>query len=242
MTGRPAPRAIRVSRGRAIAGTAALGAVALLAGCASRVAPRVPATPAQAAAVLPKWQAFRDGILALPPAERFYDVRASRSMFSQSFVVAVRDDPGRSLLVVVEGPLGVAVARASWDGGRMLVERLDSPARERGGAHEETLASFGVPLPAKAVSTLLVGIPEVSPPEGVEMDGRRTWLSWDGGRVACQIEPSMARPVRAVFRQGRRRVEIRFAEWRAGMPSRIAIEISGGGRADLVLRPPEGES
>lgn len=235
-------RETRTRRVDAFARAASLAAaVAFFGACATRPLRRVPATPAQAAGILPRWQVFRDAAVARPPVELFYDVRATRSVFSESFVAAVRDDPGRSLFVVVEGPLGVALARATWDGSKTVVERLDRPAKARAGEGDGSLSTFGIPLSARALSLLLFGVPEISPPERVELQDGHAWLSWEGGGLACEFDPAAALPLGVVVGEGRRRVTARFLGWRQGIPSRITLVMSGGGRAELVLRT-EGEA
>ena len=231
--GIPAPpaRALRA----ALAGTLA----ALAAGCAAR-AGRRPATAAETAAIVSRWETFREGVLARPAAELFYDASARRSLFSMSGVAAVRDSPGRSLTVVVEGPAGLPIARASWDGVRTVVERegRDSggPQRAEGDA---ALASLGIPLSAPSLSLLLFGLPDASPPETVEVGARTAWLSWRGGALSCEID-SEGRALRVVALDAKRKVEIRFVEWAGDMPSRIRIAVSTGGTAELALRAGEG--
>lgn len=221
------------------AADAALAALALAAwGCAAR-APRRPATAAEAAAIVSRWEGFREAVLARPAAELFYDARARRALFSTSGVAAVRDEPGRSLTVVLEGPAGVPLARASWDGARTVVRRAGSPREEREFEGDDPLTPLGIPLSAPSLSLLLFGLPDASPPERVEFSGGTPWLSWRGGALSCELDPS-GRARRVVAVDANRKVEVRFSEWSGGIPSRIRIDVSTGGRADLALRADAG--
>jgi len=214
-------------------------ALALLAsGCAGR-AGRRPATAPEAAAILARWDGFRESVLARPPAELYYDATARRSIFSMSGVAAVRAAPGRSLTIVVEGPAGFPIVRAEWDGDRTVVHREGRPPQTLEG--DVALSALGIPLPASSLSLLLFGLPDAAPPERVEIGADAAWLSWRGGTLSCEIDPA-GRPVRVVARDGSRKVEIDFREWAAEVPSRIGISVSTGGTATLVLRPDAGAS
>jgi len=211
-----------------------VGLAVAAAGCATRLSRR-PATAAETAAIVARWETFRQAVLARPAAELFYDARARRSIFSTSGVAAVRDDPGRSLTVVLEGPAGLALARASWDGARTVVRRAGDPRDDREFEGDAPLTPLGIPLSAPSLSLLLFGLPDASPPESVELAGATPWLSWRGGALSCELDPS-GRARRVMSLDGRRRVEIRFPEWSGGIPSRIRIDAAHGGRADLALR------
>lgn len=182
--------------------------------------------------ILSRWNAYREAVLARPPAELYYDARVRRSMWAASGVAAVRDAPGRSFEVVVEGPAGLPVARASWDGVRTTVAR-DGRTRTFDG--DEALSTVGVPVSARSLSLLLFGLPDAAPPEAVEIGESRPWLSWRGGALTCALDPE-GRATRVLARDGERSVEIRFAKWESGMPSRIRIAASPGGSAELALR------
>jgi hypothetical protein len=169
--------------------------------------------------------------------EIFYEARIRRSVLSGSFVAAVRCEPGRSLAVVVEGPLGAPVARARWDGRTTVVEREGRPIRDSDGSL--TLADLGLPLSARSLSLLLFGLPDTLPPETTELAGDGAWLTWSGGAVACAFSDAGGTVGRVVVRETDRQIDIRYAEWKEGLPSRIAIAVSGGGRAELVVKPEE---
>ena len=227
------PRLLRWAIGAALA--------APLLSCATGIPRRRAATAERTAAIVRRWESCRAEILGRPPLERFYDARARRSVFSGTFVAAVRDDPGRSLSVVVEGPLGVPIARARWDGERTTVERSGTPAKrfsdEASPGSEPPLADIGVPLSARALSLLLVGLPDTARPDVVELTGDAAWLTFRGSGLACEFDAEQGR-VRRVLSLGRgRRVDVRYGAWEGGVPSRIAIRVSGRGSADLVARP-----
>jgi len=181
-----------------------------------------------------RWESCRADVLARPPLERFYDARARRSVLSGTFVAAVRDDPGRSLSVVVEGPLGVPVARANWDGERTVVERSGGAAERF--SDEAPLADIGVPLSARVLSLLLVGLPDTARPDAIELTGDAAWLTFRGSAIACEFDPAQGRVRRVLSLAHGRRVEIRYGGWEGGVPSRVAIKVSGGGSADLVAK------
>ena len=208
------------------------------AGCAGRGGRR-PATAQEAAAVVSRWDAFRDAVMSRPAAELFYDAVARRSVFSMSGVAAVRAVPGRSLTIVVEGPAGLPVARASWDGVTTVVQREGKGEKVVEG--DGALSALGIPLPASSLSLLLFGLPDPASPERVEIGAGRAWLSWRGGALACEIDPA-GRPVRVIARDASRKIEIRYPEWTGGLPSRIGITVSTDGTASLALRPEAGAS
>ena len=216
-------------------------AVAPLLSCATGIPRRRAATAPEAAAIVRRWESCRDAILGRPPLERFYDARARRSVFSGTFVAAVRDDPGRSLSVVVEGPLGVPIARARWDGERTVVERSGIPAKRFSDAAppggDAPLADIGVPLSARTLSLLLVGLPDTARPDVVELTGDAAWLTFGGSGLACEFDAAQGRVRRVVSLARGRRVEVRYGAWDGGVPSRVAIRVSGGGSAELVARP-----
>jgi hypothetical protein len=151
----------------------------------------------------------------------------------------VRAAPGRSLTIVLEGPAGLPIARAEWDGVRTTVRREGKGEQTLEG--DAVLSALGIPLPASSLSLLLFGLPDASPPERVEIGAHATWLSWRGGALSCEIDPA-GRPVRVLARDADRRVEIDFREWAADVPSRIGISVSTGGKASLSLRPDAGAS
>lgn len=221
---------IRALGPRPLGAAAAAAAIALLSACAGRIPPGVPADPVRASAALRAWETFRASVVSRGPEEIFYDVSARRSIVSGSFVAAVRCEPGRSLSVVLEGPLGAPLGRARWDGTRTVVER--------GGAVSEgetSLAELGIPLPARELSTLFFGLPESEAPDRVTVADGALWLAWKND-IACVFDPSGPRVDRVVARSGGRRVEIVYSEWKDGTPTRIRIDVAHGGRADLVLR------
>ena len=212
-------------------------ALALLAsGCAGRAGHR-PATAAEAAAILSRWDGFRESVLARAPSELFYDATARRSVFAMSGVAAVRVVPGRSLAIVVEGPAGLPIARADWDGARTTVRREGK--REQTLEGDAVLSDLGIPLPASSLSLLLFGLPDAASPDRVEIGAPGARLSWRAGSVACEIDPA-GRPLRVLARDASRKVEIDFREWVDGVPSRIGISVSTGGTASLALRPDTG--
>jgi hypothetical protein len=218
-------------------GVLVAGALAALASaCAGRA--RRPATAAETEAVLSRWNAYRESVLARPAAELWYDVRVRRSVYRVSGVAAVHAAPGRTFEVVVEGPAGVALARASWDGSRTTVMR---EGRLRTFDGDEALSEVGVPLSARALSLLLFGLPDASPPQAVEIGAPHAWLSWRGGALTCELDSS-GRATRVLARDGERTVEVRFDAWESGIPSRVRVAASPGGTADLTLRRGEGEA
>lgn len=207
------------------------GALAALASaCAGRA--RRPATAAETEAVLSRWSAYRESVLSRPAAELWYDARVRRSVYGTSGVAAVRDAPGRSFEVVIEGPAGVALARATWDGARTTVVR---EGRSRTFDGDAALSEVGVPLSARSLSLLLFGLPDASPPEAVEIGSSGPWLSWRGGALTCALDSS-GRAIRVLARDDERSVEVRFADWENGIPSRVRIAGSPGGTAELALR------
>ena len=220
------PRLLRCATAAAVAGT--------LLSCATGAPRRRAATEEQAAAILTRWEAGRADILGRPPLERYYDARLRRSVFSGSFVAAVRDDPGRSLSVVIEGPLGVPIARARWDGERTVVERSGRPSKRF--SDGAPLADIGVPLPARSLSLLLVGLPDTASPDVVELTGDAAWLTFRGSGLACEFDVGQGRVRRVLTLAEGRKIEILYRDWESGAPSKIAIRVSGGGRADLAAR------
>ncbi len=156
-----------------------------------------------------------------------------------SGIAAVRAAPGRSLTIVVEGPAGLPIARAEWDGVRTTVRREGKGEQTLEG--DGALSALGIPLPASALSLLIFGLPDAAPPERVEIGAHAAWLSWRGGALSCEIDPA-GRPVRVLVRDAARKVEIDFREWTADLPSRIGISVSTGGTASLTLRPEAGAS
>jgi hypothetical protein len=96
-----------------------------------------------------------------------------------------------------------------------------------------------VPISARSLSLLLFGVPDEDPPDAFELAGDAAWLSWRGGSLACEFDDSRMTVRRVLSREGGSSLDIRYASWDAGFPSRIAIRISGGGRADLIARPGE---
>ena len=205
--------------------------------CATGIPRRHPATADRAAEIGRRWEIFRKGVLDRSAAELFYEARIRRSVLSGTFVAAVRDDPGRSFTVVVEGPLGAPVARARWDGKTTVVEREGRPVRDSGAS--STLAELGLPLSARSLSLLLFGLPDTAPPETTELAGDGAWLTWRGGAIACAFADARGTVERVVIRESDREVDIRYADWNAGIPSRITLAVSGGGRAELVAKPAE---
>jgi hypothetical protein len=217
---------------------AALAAlVTALVSCSTGIPRREPASASRAAEIGRRWADFRAAVLGRPTVELFYEARIRRSVLSGTFVAAVRDEPGRSLAVVVEGPLGVPVARARWDGQTTVIEREGRSVRDSGGS--ATLAELGLPLSPRSLSLLLFGLPDTGPPETTELAGDGAWLTWRGGALACAFSDARGTVGRVLVRETDRKIDIRYAEWNAGLPSRIAIAVSGGGRAELVARPGE---
>lgn len=167
----------------------------------------------------------------------FYDAQVSRSVVTMSGTLAVRDDPGKSLALRVEGPLGLPVARADWDG---EVTKVFVSGSHRG---EQTIAGdadlgreLGVPVSAAGLSLLLFGLPDRASPESTEIEGERAWFSWNGGAIRCDFDVSSNRAATVVARGDRGSVEVRFLEWGPALPSRIRIRASRGGSAELRLR------
>lgn len=193
------------------------------------------ATPEQAAEILRRWDVYRDAVLARPPMELFYDATAHRSVFSESFVAAVRDQPGRSLSIVLEGPLGLPLARARWEGGETVIERPGKSPLEKTVQNGAALSDFGIPLSAQSLSLLLFGLPETARPERVELAGGNARFSWNDGALSCEFDLDGGRARRVFSRDAKRQVEIRYLEWRDGIPSHIRIDVSTGGSAELVL-------
>jgi hypothetical protein len=229
---------------RPILGRAALllASIAVATGCATRPPKRTFATPEQSAEFLRRWEVYRSSALARPSSELFYDAHARRSVFSETFAAAVQDDPGRSLSVVVEGPLGLPLARARWNGGETVIERPGKSPAEKRIPMGAPLSDFGIPLSAQSLSLLLYGLPEITPPEKVERAGANAWFSWNDDRLSCEFDLEAGRAKRVVSRDAKRGVEIRFLAWRGGIPSHIRIDVSTGGSADLVLKSAEADT
>jgi hypothetical protein len=169
--------------------------------------------------------------------ELFYDAEVSRSVVTMSGTLAVRDDPGKTLALRVEGPLGLPIARADWDGEETKVVVTGSRRGERTIAGDGDLSrELGVPVTANELSLLLFGLPDRAAPESTELAGERAWFSWKGGALRCDFDLSSNRVGTVVSRGERDSVEVRFLEWNAGLPSKIRIKTSRGGGAKLALR------
>jgi hypothetical protein len=232
-----------VRRGRAFAKIAFAGLTVLfLASCATRP-PARPATSEEAAKLLTAWADYRRAALARGPTELFYDAEVSRSVVTMSGTLAVRDDPGKTLALRVQGPLGLPVARADWNGEETKVVVSGSRKGERTIAGDADLGrELGFPVTAAELSLLLYGLPDSGSPEKTELAGTRAWFSWKGGALRCDFDPSTGRVGTVVSRGERDSVEVRFLDWSAGLPSRIQIKTSRGGSARLVLRSAEAGS
>ena len=209
----------------------------LLASCATRPSTR-PATAQESENLLRAWGEYRRSALERGPMELFYDARVSRSVVSMSGTLAVRDDPGRSLVLRVEGPFGAPLARADWDGKETRVFVAGPRGKERTIAGDEDLSrELGFPVTAAGLSLLLYGLPDGEAPESTELAGERAWFSWKGGAVRCDFDAASNRVGTVISRGDRDSVEVRFLEWSGGMPSRIRMRSSRGGSARLALRP-----
>jgi hypothetical protein len=169
--------------------------------------------------------------------ELFYDAQVSRSVVTMSGTLAARDDPGKALALRVEGPLGLAVARADWNGQETKVLVVSSRKGEQTLAAGEDLSrALGVPVTPQQLSLVLFGLPDGAAPEGTELVGERARFSWQGGALRCEFDSSSNRVASIESRGARNSVEVRFLEWSAGLPSRIRIKTSQGAGAELVLR------
>jgi hypothetical protein len=213
----------------------------LFGACAARRPAYAPATAPQAASVLETWARYRAGSLPAAPAELFYDAEVSRRGLSISGTVAVRDDPGKSLSLLVEGPLGLPVARAVWDGSTTRVTRYSSGGKEKRSAGDspELGESLGIPLSARSLSYLFFGLPEEAPPDTLQVAGSDARLVWLGGDMACEFDVRGGRARRVLVRGPRKTVEVAYLDWSGSLPSRIRVRVSSGGTAELTLRPPE---
>lgn len=210
--------------------------VLFLASCATRP-PTRPATAAESGKLLAAWDDYRRAALARGPMELFYDAEVSRSVITMSGTLAVRDDPGKTLALRVEGPLGLPVARADWDGQETKIVVSGSHKKERTIAGDADLSrELGFPVTAAELSLLLYGLPDSGSPEKTELAGTRAWLSWKGGALRCDFDPLTGRVGTVVSRGERDSVEVRFLDWSSGLPSRIQIKTSRGGGARLALR------
>jgi hypothetical protein len=204
--------------------------------CATRTTFR-PATTEETSRLLDAWGLYRQAALAKGPMELFYDAQVSRSVLSMSGTLAVRDDPGRTLALRVEGPLGLPLARADWNGVETRIFVAGSHSKDRTlPAGEDLSRELGVPVTPAQLSLLLYGLPDGAAPETAEFAGSRAWFSWQGGALRCDFDPAAGRVETIVSRGARDSVEVRFLEWSSGFPSRIRIKTSRGGGADLTLR------
>lgn len=212
----------------------------LFGACATRPAAYAPATATESASVLERWDRYRTGALPREAAELYYGAQVSRRGLSISGTLAVRDDPGRSLTLLVEGPLGVPIARAEWDGRSTRIRRYArGKDTESDGDSMELGESLGIPLSARSLSYLFFGLPEESPPESLEVAGGSARLLWQGGDVACEFDAAGGRARRVFVRGEKKSVEVAYLDWSGALPSRIRVRVSSGGTAELTLRPAE---
>ncbi len=208
----------------------------LVQSCATRP-PARPATAEESGKLLAAWGDYRRAALSRGPMELFYDAEVSRSVVTMSGTLAVRDDPGKTLALRVEGPLGLPVARADWNGQETKIVVSGSHKGERTIAGDADLSrELGFPVTAAELSLLLYGLPDSGSPEKTELAGTRAWFSWKGGALRCDFDPSSGRVGTVISRGERDSVEVRFLDWSAGLPSRIQIKTSRGGGALLALR------
>lgn len=214
----------------------AVVAILFLASCATQPAAR-PATAQESAKLLETWSEYRRMALSRGPMELFYDAEVSRHVVAISGTLAVRDDPGKTLALRVEGPLGLPLARADWNGEETKVFVSGSRKGEQTITGDADLSrELGVPVTAAELSLLLFGLPDGASPETTELAGQRAWFSWKGGMLRCDFDLSSNRVGTVISRGDRDSVEIRFLDWSAGLPSRIRIKTSRGGGASLALR------
>ena len=212
----------------------------LFGACATRPASYAPATATQSASVLEKWDRYRADALPREAAELYYGAQVSRRGFSISGTVAVRDDPGRSLTLLVEGPLGLPIARAEWDGQSTRIRRYArGKETDSGGDSLELGESLGIPLTARSLSYLFFGVPDDAPPESLEVAGASARLLWQGGVVACEFDAAGGRAKRVLVKGAEKSVEVAYLDWSGAVPSRIRVRVSPGGTAELTLQPAE---
>jgi hypothetical protein len=215
---------------------AAILIVSVFDSCATRPALR-PATAEESVRLLEAWELYRQAAVARGPMELFYEAQVSKRFLAVSGSLAVRDDPGRTLALRVEGPLGLPVARADWDGEETKVFVAGSRAGERTLSGDEDLSrALGIPVTAAQLSWLLYGLPDGTAPESAELAGERAWFSWYGGSLRCDFDPSSRRVGTVLCRGARDSIEVRYLDWQSNLPSRIRIKASRGGGADLTLR------
>ena len=214
----------------------AAGLIAVLSACAVRPAFR-PASAGESSRLFEAWSAYREAALSRGPMEMFYDAHVSRSLMTMSGTLSVRDDPGKSLALRVDGPLGLPVARADWNGQdtRILVNG-SRKGEQTLPAGADLSRELGVPVTPQQLSLLLFGLPEGTAPETAEIFGETARFSWQGGALRCEFDPSARRVATIESRGEQDSVEVRFLEWTAGLPSRIRIKTSRGTGAELILR------
>jgi hypothetical protein len=186
-----------------------------------------PATGDQIRVLSEEWGRYREGVLRRETSELFYDARVLRNGFRTTATLAVRDDPGRSLSLRAEGPLGRPLVRADWDG----AAGAEPSGREAARFGE----SIGVPLSAKSLSLLLFGLPAESPPEQLGFWSGGARYSWEEGNLFCDFDLEARKAQRVVAKRGGRKVEINYLAWQGDLPSRIQVKVSLGGTIDLEL-------
>lgn len=215
----------------------------LFGGCATRRAAYAPASVPEAAAVSEKWARYRADSLPHEPTELLYDADVSRRGLTLSGTLAVRDDPGKSLSVMVAGPMGLPLARADWNGVTTEVVKYGGRGGKKISVDPEDLGdAFGIPLSARALSLLFFGLPEETPPESVAVAGENAQLTWEGGNLLCEFDASARHARRIVARGPSRNVEVSYLAWNGALPTRIRVKVSSGGSADLSLRSPRTEA
>ncbi len=189
--------------------------------------------------MLEKWDRYRSGALPGGPAELYYGAEVSRHGFSIAGTLAVRDDPGKSLTLLVEGPLGLPIARAEWDGQTTRVRRYAGGKSKEVSGSADVGESLGIPLSARSLSYLFFGVPEESAPDSLEVAGSNARLLWQGGSVACEFDAAGGRARRVLMQSPERTVEVAYLDWSGATPSRIRVHVSSGGTAELTLLPAE---
>lgn len=196
----------------------------------------VPVPALEAAQLLKKWGAFQRRALAGGKQELFYRAEASRHGLGLSGTLSVLDDPGKLLLLRVEGPLGIPLARADWDGRNTTVETFSGKHRVRKEADNASFGrAFGIPLSARSLSLLFLGVPESLPPESLLSNGGETRYLWSGGALSCDFDNARGLPLRVVSRGQGNEVEVRYLDWSGPLPSRIRLDVASGGSAELDL-------
>jgi outer membrane biogenesis lipoprotein LolB len=221
---------------RRVPAIALLSSSILIGSCAtSRTAAPPSVTPEQARLA---WEAFRGRARELGRVELLFDASVTRRGDTVSGTISVADDPGRALTLQAEGPFGIRMARGVWEEGRVVVETFGHKSRKVESDPERFGEAFGVPLSARELSWIFVGLPDDADPDDIAVSEGIARLTWGQGRLLADFDLSRGLVVRIVAR-GSRQVEVRYRDWRGDVPAAIAARVTSGESAELVLRSVE---